>query len=95
MTPRWLWLGTVVNAILFLPAAYMAASAVNILRGNDLSGTAVALVGLFFALPMFCIAVPFAAWRSVARGRSSAHTTALLLAPLVYAAFLIALLLNY
>ena len=92
MTPRWLWVGTIANAILFLPAAYMAASAIDIVRGTDPSGTAVGLVSLLFALPLFCIAVPFAAWRSVKRGRSSAHTTALLLAPLVYAAFLVALL---
>jgi len=36
--------------------------------------------------------VPFAARRSVKRGRSSAHTAILLLSPLVYAVFLVFLL---
>jgi hypothetical protein len=95
MGPRWLWAGTIINAGLFFPAAYMAASAINIARDNDLDGPTVSIAALFLALPVFCIAVPFAAWRSVKRGRSSGHSAALLLSPLVYAAFLIVLLVYY
>ena len=94
MTPRWLWIGTAVNAVLFFPAAYMAANAIDIVRQSEISGPAGGVAALFVALPVFCIAVPFAAWRSVRRGRSSAHTTTLLLAPLIYAAFLVVLLVS-
>jgi uncharacterized membrane protein YozB (DUF420 family) len=95
MGPPWFWAGTVLNAALFLPAAYMAANAINIARETDMSAPAVSIAALFVFLPVFCIAVPLAAWRSIKRGRSSGHTAALLLSPLVYAVFLVILLLNY
>jgi hypothetical protein len=88
----WLWLGIIVNALVFVPAAYMAASAINIARASDFNAPSASIAGLFLALPVFCIAVPFAARRSVKRGRSSAHTAILLLSPLVYAVFLVFLL---
>jgi hypothetical protein len=95
MAKSWLWLGTILNALLFLPAAYMAASAFDIARQDEFSGASAAIAGIFFALPVFCIAVSFAAWRSAARGRSSTHLALLLLSPLAYAVFLTVLLMNY
>jgi uncharacterized membrane protein YozB (DUF420 family) len=95
MGTRWLWAGTMINALLFLPGAYMAASAVNIARDNELDGPTLSIAALFLALPVFCIAVPLTAWRTVKRGRSSGHTVALLLSPVVYAAFLVILLMNF
>ncbi len=95
MSRSWLIGGTAVNALLFIPSAYMAASAFDIARQNELSAPSFSIAAVFFALPVFCIAVPFAAWRSVKRGRSSAHTAPLLLSPLAYAAFLVVLLLYY
>jgi uncharacterized membrane protein YozB (DUF420 family) len=49
---------------------------------------------LFFALPVFCIAAPLAAWRALRRGRSPAHIVGLFVAPLIYAAFLVAFLMQ-
>src|SRR5262249_1888642 len=89
MKPWWLWAGTILNSARARPAAYMAANAINIARETDMSSPAVSIAALFVFLPVFCIAVPLAAWRSIKRGRSSGHTAALLLSPFVYAAFLI------
>ncbi|HYM16917.1 MAG TPA: hypothetical protein VEU06_00010 [Micropepsaceae bacterium] len=91
----WLSLGIVINALLFVPGAYMAASAINIAREQEFSSESVTIAAVFFALPVFCIAVSFAAWRSAARRQSSAHLALLLLSPLAYAVFLTVLLVNY
>jgi hypothetical protein len=91
MTARhWLIAGTVVDLLLFLPASYMAAGAVGIARAND-SGIAAGIAGLFIALPIFSLACPMAAWRALGRGRTR-HAAGLMLAPIVYAAFLVVVL---
>jgi uncharacterized membrane protein YozB (DUF420 family) len=43
---------------------------------------------------VFCIAAPLAAWRALRRGRSPAHIVGLFVAPLIYAAFLVAFLMQ-
>ena len=84
----WLWVGTVSNAIVFTPAAYMAVSALQLYRQSDGAAQIAGVLFLFFALPVFCIAAPLAAWRAERRGRSLGHIIAVLAAPLVYATFL-------
>ena len=90
--PAWLWAGTVIDLLLFVPAAYMAVSALDIYRQSDASPQIMGVILLFFALPVFCIASPFAAWRAHVRGRQLGTVAGLLVAPVVYAAFLVAFL---
>lgn len=90
----WLWLGTVLDFVLLLPAFYMAIAAVDAVGRSDGSPFAIAIAVLFFALPVFCIAAPAAGWRAHKHGRSTAHVAGLFAAPLVYAVFLVVLLLG-
>ena len=95
MTPRfWLWVGTAIDLAVFVPATYMAVATLNLYQQSDESAEIAAVVFLFFALPVFCIAAPLAAWRAQRRGRSHAHLVALFAAPLVYAAFLVIFLMQ-
>ena len=84
----WLWVGTVVDLVVFVPAAYMAVATLDLYQQSDGSAAITGIMFLFFALPVFCIAAPLAAWRSVRRGRSSHHVALLFAMPLIYAAFL-------
>jgi hypothetical protein len=81
-------MGTVLNAIMFAPAAYMAVSALQLYQQSDGAAQIAGVLFLFFALPVFCIAAPLAAWRAEHRGRVLGHIIAVLAAPLVYAMFL-------
>lgn len=90
--PVWLWVGTVIDALLFLPAAYMAVGALDIYQHSEGSPQIMGVLMLFFALPVFCIAAPFAAWRGQRRGRPLGTLVGLLVAPIVYAAFLVVFL---
>ena len=95
MNPRnWLWVGTVIDLIVFFPASYLAVGALQIYQQSDRSAEITGVLLLFFALPVFCIAAPLAAWRALRRGRSPAHIGGLFVAPLVYAAFLVAFLMQ-
>jgi hypothetical protein len=84
----WLVAVTVVDALLFLAAAYMAVGALDVAvtaRGSDIAN---AIAALFLALPVFCVAAPLAAWRAFHRSKSLTRIVFLMLAPLIYALFL-------
>ncbi len=72
-----IWIGTAIDAVLLLPALYMAIGAVDLAGQSDQSPSVIAVVVLFFALPVFCVAAPAAA---------------LVASPLVYAVFLVVFL---
>jgi hypothetical protein len=88
----WLWLGTALNAIILLPAAFMAFSAVGFAFTTS-QGTASFVALLFAALPVFCVVAPFAAWRLHRKHPRDLNAAFTMAAPLVYAAFLVLLLL--
>jgi len=90
----WLWLGTVLNAMVFLPAAYMAFNAVGFAIAYPESGAITAVAFLFAVLPVFGLLAPFAAWRIHAKRSDDRNAVLIVAAPLVYAAFLVAFLLN-
>ena len=93
MSPRgWWWVGAVLDLILLLPASYMAIGAVGIAARTDGSPAAVGVATLFFALPVFCILAPLAAWRASNRARPAMQIVVLFGAPWVYAVFLTAFL---
>lgn len=94
MTMRaWLWLGTVLSALIFVPAALMAYNAVELAMENN-AGVVVAVAFLFVALPIFCALAPYAAWRIHGKRPEDRNAAIMMAAPLVYAAFLILFLLN-
>ena len=88
----WLWLGTVLNAIIVLPAALMAYGAVELAIENN-TGVVIAVALLFVALPIFCVLTPYAAWRIHGKRTEDRNAALMMAAPLVYAAFLILFLL--
>ena len=91
MTLRhWLWAGTVLNAMILLPAAFMAFSAIGFAMTS--SGIAGGIALLFVALPIFCVVAPFAAWRLHRKHPRDLNAAFMMTAPLIYAAFLIAFL---
>jgi len=93
MTLRvWLWLGTALNAIVLLPAAFMAFSAIGF-AFSSAQGTASFVALLFAALPVFCVLAPYTAWRIHRKRPRDLNAAIAMAAPLVYAAFLVALLL--
>jgi len=94
MTLRtWLWLGTVLSALIFVPAALMAYNAVELAMENN-TGIVVAIAALFAALPIFCLLAPHAAWRIHGKRPEDRNAAIMMAAPLVYAAFLVLFLLN-
>lgn len=84
----WLWLGTVLNALLFLPAAFMAFSAVGFALAYPASGVAIGVAALFVALPLFCLVTPFVAWRIHRKRPRDKNAGLMVAAPLIYAVFL-------
>jgi hypothetical protein len=88
----WLWLGTALNAIILLPAAFMAFSAIGFAFTYP-QGTASFVALLFAALPVFCVVAPFAAWRLHRKRPRDLNAALTVAAPLIYAAFLVVLLL--
>jgi hypothetical protein len=82
-----LWTMILVDAILFVPGSYLASGAVGIAGSARASMAALGVAALFLALPVFCIAAPYAAWRTHS---SSDDQNALAIAamPILYAAFL-------
>ena len=89
-----LWAGLALDLFLLLPAFYMAIAAIDVARQSDGAPFAVAIATLFFMLPVFCILAPLAAWRARSLGRRPAQIAVLFAAPWLYAAFLVAFLLN-
>jgi hypothetical protein len=87
-----IWIGTAIDAVLLLPGLYMAISAVDVAGRSNGDATVIAVVVLFFALPVFCVAAPAAAWRAHARRKHDLHPVLLVFSPLVYAAFLVVFL---
>jgi hypothetical protein len=72
----------------------MAVGALQVYQQSDGSPAIVGVMFLFFALPVFCIAAPLAAWRAQRRGRPRGTIVGLLAAPVVYAAFLVIFLIQ-
>jgi hypothetical protein len=87
-----IWIGTAIDAVLLLPGLYMAISAVDLAGRSNGDPFVIAIVVLFFALPVFCVAAPAAAWRAHARRKHDLHPVLLVASPLVYAAFLVVFL---
>jgi len=85
---HWLWITTVLDVVILVPAFYMAAGAVEVATANP-SMPSVAIAALFFALPVFCIAAPAAAWRALNRKAEHVHAGMLAASPIVYAVFLV------
>ena len=85
----WLWLGTALNALIFLPAAFMAFSAVGFAVAYPDSGTAYGVAFLFLALPVFCVLAPYSAWRIHGKRPDDRNAALAMAAPLIYAAFLL------
>ena len=93
MGPRvWWWAGAILDFVLLLPASYMALGAVDIARRSEGSPAAVGVATLFFVLPVFCILAPLAARRASNRKRPTMQIVVLLVAPWVYAVFLVVFL---
>jgi hypothetical protein len=93
MSPRiWWWVGVTLDLILLAPASYMAMGAVDIAVRSEGSPAAVVVATLFFALPVFCILAPLAAWRASNRKRPALQIGVLFAAPWVYAGFLVVFL---
>ena len=87
----WLWLGTALNAIILLPAVFMAFSAIGFAFSYP-QATASFIALLFAALPIFCVVATFAAWRLHRKWPRDLNAAFMMAAPLVYAAFLAALI---
>jgi hypothetical protein len=85
----WILVGTVIDGLLLLPGVFMAIQTVDLAQRSDGSAEVIALVVLFFALPVFCLAAPLAAWRAHKRHKDDLNPLFLLACPLVYAVFLV------
>jgi len=90
----WLTIGTVLDLILFPPAAYMAYEELELVARSDRSPAVMGLTVLFAALPIFCLLCPWAAWRANRRGRSTSIIVGMFAAPWIDAFFLVTLLLS-
>jgi hypothetical protein len=89
----WLWLGTALNAIIFLPAAVMAYVTIDFAVANSESGAAGFVAFLFLALPVFCVLASYSAWRIHSKRPDDGNAAFLMAAPLLYAAFIVVFLL--
>ena len=84
-----IWIGTVIDGVLLPPAVYMAIQTVDLAQRSDGSAEVIALAALFFALPVFCLAAPLAAWRAHKRHKDDLNPLFLLASPIIYAVFLV------
>jgi hypothetical protein len=89
----WLLFGTVLDLIVFVPAAYMGLNAVTLAMTYPESGFVFGVALLFQALLAFSLLCPFMAWRIHRKRPEDLNAVFMVAAPLVYAAFLIAFLL--
>ena len=90
----WLTIGTVLDLILLPPSAYMAWEELKLVAESDRSPGVIGLTILFVALPIFCLACPWAAWRSSRRGRPLGTVIGFFAAPWIDAMVLTTLLLS-
>ena len=90
----WLTIGTVLDLILLPPSAYMAYQELLLVAESDRSPSVIGLTILFVALPIFCLACPWAGWRASRHGRPLTTVIGLFAAPWVDAIFLVTLLLS-
>jgi len=90
----WLTVGTALDLLLLPPSAYMAWEELNLVAQSDRSPSVIGLTILFVALPIFCLACPWAAWRAAKNGRPVSTVIGLFVAPWVDAVFLVVLLLS-
>ena len=88
MGQMFLWTLIGLDLILLFFGFYMASYAVGIVGSSPTSPAALGVAALFLALPVFCMAAPYAAWRSTAHGGGEENGIALAAMPIVYAAFL-------
>jgi hypothetical protein len=88
MARYWLWTLIAVDAVILFPAFFMASQAVGIAGTNKASMAAVGVAALFKALPVFCLAAPYAAWRTHAARGEDENAVAIAAMPILYAAFL-------
>ena len=93
MTIRtWLWVGSALSAVIFLPSAIMAFSALGVAVDTG-SGTAGSIAFLFLLLPMFCLLAPYRAWRIHRRRPYDRNAAIMMVVPVIYAVFLVLFLL--
>jgi len=90
----WLTLGTVLDLVLLPPSAYMAWEELQLVAESDRSPGVIGLTILFVALPIFCLACPWAAWRANRRGRPLSTVIGFFAAPWIDALVLTALLIS-
>ena len=90
----WLTVGTVLDLVLFPPSAYMAWEELQLVAQSDRSPSVIGLTILFVALPVFCLACPWAAWRANRRGRPLSTVIGFFAAPWIDALVLTALLIS-
>ena len=90
----WLTVGTALDLLLLPPSAYLAWEELNLVAVSDRSPAVIGLTVLFVALPIFCLACPWAAWRASKRGRPTGTIIGFFAAPWVDAVFIVALLLS-
>jgi len=91
---NWLTVGTALDLLLLPPSAYMAWEELKLVAESDRSPGVIGLTILFVALPIFCMACPWAAWRASKRGRPTSTIIGFFAAPWIDAVFLVALLLS-
>ena len=72
----------------------MAWEELHLVAESDRSPGVMGLTVLFVALPIFCVACPWAAWRANRRGRPIGTVIGFFAAPWIDAVFLVALLLS-
>lgn len=88
MIRMWLWTLIAVDVVLLLPGFFMASQAVGIAGGAKASASTLGIAALFLALPVFCLAAPYAAWRTESARGDSENALAIAAMPILYAAFL-------
>jgi hypothetical protein len=88
MARMWLWTMIIIDLILLIPAFYMAISTVGIAGNAPGSAAALGVAALYLALPVFCLAAPYAAWRAFSRDPDDGNGLAIAGMPILYAAFL-------
>jgi hypothetical protein len=80
--------------MLLPPSAYMAWEELKLVAESDRSPGVIGLTILFVALPIFCLACPWAAWRAHRHGRPIGTVIGLFAAPWIDAVFLTVLLVS-
>ncbi len=90
----WFWAATCADIFLLAFGIYMAVAAAEIAARTSGAPLPVAITLVFAALPVFCLAAPFAAWRAQRRRGRPGQVIALFAAPWVYALFLMVFLFN-